>query len=320
MPFLVSLVIVFLLSDLVEWLHQRLHLPYRIAALLVFLLFLGILLVGMVFLLPPVVRQLQHFAAQIVPMINFFNRWFQQWALEYPQFFAQQGVTEALPLITRQLGNLSQDIVTTVLVSFDEAITYLLYFVLVPVIVFFLLIDKHQLVHTLVAALPHKRNFLHRVWMQMRQKSSNYVRGKFSEMVIVAVASFMIFFLFQLDFSLLLAILVGLSVIIPYVGAMIVTVPVVLVALFQFGTSEVFWWVVGAYLVLQILDGNVLVPLLFSEAVNLHPLTIILAILIFGSLWGLVGIFFAIPLATFFKVLIYSWPVTEIHHPKIEKN
>jgi putative permease len=59
---------------------------------------------------------------------------------------------------------------------------------------------------------------------------------------------------------------------------------------------------------LQLLDGFVLVPLLFSEVVNLHPISIILAVLIFGSLWGLWGVFFAIPLATFVKALVVSWP------------
>lgn len=63
-----------------------------------------------------------------------------------------------------------------------------------------------------------------------------------------------------------------------------------------------------AYLVVQALDGNVLVPLLFSEAVNLHPVAIIVAVLVFGGLWGLWGVFFAIPLATLVKVLLVFWP------------
>ena len=63
-----------------------------------------------------------------------------------------------------------------------------------------------------------------------------------------------------------------------------------------------------AYAVIQALDGNLLVPLLFSEVVNLHPVAIILAILFFGGLWGFWGIFFAIPLATFVKAVLNAWP------------
>ena len=74
------------------------------------------------------------------------------------------------------------------------------------------------------------------------------------------------------------------------------------------GWSWDFGQVVIAYAVIQALDGNVLVPLLFSEVVNLHPVVIILAILLFGGLWGFWGIFFAIPLATLFKAVLNAWP------------
>jgi len=62
------------------------------------------------------------------------------------------------------------------------------------------------------------------------------------------------------------------------------------------------------YGVIQFVDGNILVPLLFSEAVNLHPVAIITAILLFGGMWGLWGVFFAIPLATLIKAVINAWP------------
>jgi putative permease len=79
-----------------------------------------------------------------------------------------------------------------------------------------------------------------------------------------------------------------------------------------------FWYVVGAYLFVQILDGNVLVPLLFSEVVNLHPVAIIVSIIFFGGLWGIWGIFFAIPLATLIDTLIVVWPRSEHKELKAE--
>jgi len=60
--------------------------------------------------------------------------------------------------------------------------------------------------------------------------------------------------------------------------------------------------------VIQMLDGNVLVPLLFSEAVDLHPVAIVIAVLFFGGLWGLWGVFFAIPLATLVNAILSAWP------------
>ncbi|WP_368165876.1 AI-2E family transporter, partial [Aeromonas sp. R9-1] len=106
----------------------------------------------------------------------------------------------------------------------------------------------------------------------------------------------------------LLAVAVGFSVLIPYIGAVVVTVPVAMVGLFQWGLTPEFAWLMILYLVIQALDGNVLVPVLFSEAVNLHPVAIIVAVLFFGGLWGFWGVFFAIPLATLVKAVLNVWP------------
>ncbi|MFT5707931.1 MAG: putative permease, partial [Oceanospirillaceae bacterium] len=104
------------------------------------------------------------------------------------------------------------------------------------------------------------------------------------------------------------AIMVGLSVLIPYIGAALVTVPVAIIGFFQFGWGNEFLYFLLVYGIIQALDGNVLVPLLFSEAVNLHPISIIVAVLVFGTLWGFWGVFFAIPLATLVKAIINAWP------------
>jgi putative permease len=110
---------------------------------------------------------------------------------------------------------------------------------------------------------------------------------------------------------MLLAVIVGLSVIIPYVGAAAATLPIALIAYFQWGFSYDFLYVMAAYAVVQFLDGNLLVPLLFSEIVNLHPIAIITAVLVFGSIWGIWGVFFAIPLATLVQAVLNAWPKDE---------
>ena len=81
-----------------------------------------------------------------------------------------------------------------------------------------------------------------------------------------------------------------------------------LIAFFQFGTEPMFGYVLLYYAIVQFLDGNLLVPLLFSEVVNLHPVAIIVAVVFFGSLWGVWGVFFAIPLATLIQAVINVWP------------
>jgi putative permease len=156
--------------------------------------------------------------------------------------------------------------------------------------------------------LPQQRRLVDEVARDVNIQVSNYVRGKVWEIFIVGVAAFVTFQLMGLEYALLLATMTGLSVIIPYIGAVLATVPVAIIAWFQWGWSADFGWILAAYVTLQMLDGYLLVPLLFSEVVNLHPVAIIVAILVFGGLWGFWGVFFAIPLATLVQAVMQAWP------------
>ncbi|MCB1843247.1 MAG: AI-2E family transporter, partial [Halioglobus sp.] len=178
----------------------------------------------------------------------------------------------------------------------------------IPMLVFFFLKDREKILAWMGGFLPTHRPLLRQIWYEMDEQVANYARGKALEVLIVGSVSYFSFVWLGLNYAALLALLVGLSVIIPYIGAALVTLPVVAVAFFQWGIGSEFYWLVGVYFVIQILDGNVLVPLLFSEAVNLHPVAIILAVLFFGGIWGFWGVFFAIPLATLIKAVLNAWP------------
>jgi len=145
------------------------------------------------------------------------------------------------------------------------------------------------------------------------------LRGKLIEIVIVGMVTYLTFWFLDVNYAALLGLLVGISVLIPFVGAIVVTIPVATVGLLQFGWSVDFLVLMVAYLVIQGLDGNVLVPLLFSEVVDLHPIAIIAAVLVFGALWGFWGVFFAIPLATLVKAVFHAWPAQDPPETAVEE-
>jgi len=174
--------------------------------------------------------------------------------------------------------------------------------------VFFFLKDRVVITNWFSAMLPRERSLISKVWWEMDAQIANYIRGKAIEILLVGGASYVVFAFMGLNYAVLLGILVGLSVIVPYLGAAVVTVPVALIGAFQWGWTTEFFYLMFAYGVIQALDGNVLVPFLFSEVVNLHPVAIIIAVLFFGGIWGLWGVFFAIPLATLIQAVLNAWP------------
>jgi len=213
-----------------------------------------------------------------------------------------------LGALGNQAANYLPRLVGLSLSTIPNLITLLVYLIIVPLMVFFMLKDRKTLWESWLTLLPTRRRLLTDIGAEMNQQIANYIRGKVIEILIVGSVSFVAFELLGLNYSALLALMVGLSVLIPYIGATVATVPVALIALFQFGVGPHFYTVVVVYLVIQMLDGNVLVPLLFSEAVNLHPIFIIIAVLFFGGVWGFWGVFFAIPLATLVKAVYNAWP------------
>ena len=150
---------------------------------------------------------------------------------------------------------------------------------MLPILVFFLLFDRKSVINSVLAVLPKNRPMLSNIWEEMDGQLSNYVRGKSIEIMIVGFAAAIIFSLFGLQYTALLSVLVGFSVLIPFLGAFIATIPVAIIGLLQFGLTFDFWMLIGAYILLQILDGNVLVPILFQMQLNFIPSSLFLQFL-----------------------------------------
>jgi len=299
------------LAYLLEWPTVRLQhigLSRTVAVSVVLLLFAGILMLGILVIAPVTWQQGVNLLADLPSMLNRFYDFAATLPKRYPAL-VDAGIIDMMAENMRsKLSGLGESVVKYSLASLVGLLTLAIYLILVPMMVFFLLKDKEQMLNAVRRVLPRDRGLAGQVWAEMNQQVTNYIRGKVLEMIIVGVATYLVFWVMDLRYSLLLAVLVGISVLIPYIGAMLVTIPVVIVAMFQWGLGADFWTLIVAYLVVQGLDGNVIVPLLFSEAVNLHPLVIILSVVVFGGLWGFWGVFFAIPLATLVKAVVHVWP------------
>jgi putative permease len=306
-PVLASVVIAYLLEGLVTLFESR-GVPRIIGVWVVFLAFLLFVSLVLFGLMPLLSRQVTELIQQLPSMIAEGQKALIQLPERFPDVISVQQVQQLLDGIRGELVGFGQQVLSLSLSSVVGVLTLLVYMVLMPMLVFFFLKDKGPIIRWFSGLLPGERGLAGRVWSEVDRQIGNYVRGKFWEIIIVWAASLMAFSFFGLQYAMLLSVLVGLSVVVPYVGATVVTFPVLLVAWFQWGWGPDFVWVTVAYLIIQALDGNVLVPLLFGEVVNLHPIAIIVAILVFGGLWGFWGVFFAIPLATLVNAVLRAWP------------
>jgi putative permease len=306
-PFMISIVVAYLLVGMQKKI-QSYDVSANVALIITFSVFIITGAALLIWLVPLLYIQLQAFILDVPNLINNFLDFISGLPAKFPDLVSSEQISIFFQAVSEEISAIAQNIVKSSISGIQSAITFLLYIILFPILVYFFLFDRKNIIEGFIKIIPGKREMLTNIWAEMDIQLSNYVRGKTIEIFIVGIAAAIIFASLGLKYSALLSVLVGLSVIIPYVGAFLVTIPIVIVGLLQFGLGTEFYLLIGLYLLLQALDGNLLVPIIFSETVKLHPVVIILAVFIFGSMFGFWGVFFSIPIATFIKAVWNAWP------------
>jgi putative permease len=306
-PVLVAIIIAFLMQGMVLWLKER-GIPHIISVTIALLFLIGSMTSILLFLIPVVSQQSIKLVNELPGMMLHGRDLLLLLPEKYPSFISETQIEQLIGHLSNELASIGQSILSFSLANLPVLFIILLYLILVPLLVFFFLKDSKEMLHWAGSLLPKERPVMSKIWVEMNEQIANYVRGKVIEILLVGSVSMVTFVVLGLKYAVLLGVAVGLSVVIPYIGAVVVTFPVILIGYFQWGFGYELLYLSIAYLVIQGLDGNVLVPVLFSEAVKLHPVAIILSVLVFGGLWGFWGVFFAIPLATLVKAITNAWP------------
>jgi putative permease len=309
-PILAGIVIAFLLESVVRFLVDYIKIPRYLSVVITFVAFCAIFVIAVIFLLPALLRQLSEIIEHFPDMLNQFHLILDRLPQEYPKVFTYDFVNDlkqSTKISPDKLPQVGKYVWTYSLASIPSIITWIVYLVLVPLLTLYFLKDKSSLMNWISSIMPERRRLLNEVSSEMQFQLGRFVRGKFLELLIVWISSYVGFVIFGLNYAFLLSFAVGVSTIIPYIGMVLVTIPVIFIGLFQWGLEPQFMYMFLVYLIVQGLDGTVLVPILFSGAVNLHPIAIIAAVLFFGGIWGFWGLFFSIPLATLVRAVCSAW-------------
>ena len=310
-PFIIRVVVAYLLVGLQKKI-QSYNISESLSAIFAFSIFIIVGAAMFMWLIPLIYVQLQSFVLDLPRLFDEFINFMTTLSVTFPDLVNSDQISLFFQSVSSELSSITQNLVKSSIAGIQSTISVLLYIILFPILVYFFFFDRKNIINGLTKIIPGDRTMLSKVWSEMDVQLSNYVRGKALEIIIVGLLAAILFYSFGLKYAALLAFLVGISALIPYVGAFLVTIPIVVIGLLQFGLSSQFYLLLGLYILLQFVDGNILVPIIFSEAVKLHPLVIIFAVFLFGSMFGFWGVFFSIPLATFIKAVWNSWPGVSI--------
>lgn len=306
-PILISIALAYLLDSAVTLL-KSIRFPHGLAVMFVFIAFIGVCLAIVLGVLPLLWKQSTAFIKEIPSMLNHSEVWSSRFVNQHPELVSQGQYQRLITIIRSQALHVGQLVFTYSLSSIKGVVSLVLYVILVPTMVLFMLKDRAVILSFCQNYLPDNRSLLNRVGSDVNHKIGQYVRGRVIEVVLISLIAFIVFSLLGLPYAALMGVCLGVSVIIPYVGAILVTIPVLIIALLQWGLSAHFTVFILAYVLIVVFDAYVLVPLLFSDILRLNPLVIIISTLVFGALWGFWGVFLSIPLASLVKAILDAWP------------
>ena len=309
-PILIGILIAYLLNGLMNFFKNK-GLKNNLCFYLTFSIF--IFAYTLIFLtLPLISGQIGSLLNELPAIVAFIESLFNDLIATYPDYFTTEQIEEIFANSASFIPSIAEQFLQQLNAGFSTIMSALINIILIPILVFFFLKDKKVMLGYLTFFLPEKRVLLSKIWSDLNTQLFGYIRGKALEMIIVGSVTSIVFWMLGVNYSLILGILVGLSVLIPLFGAILVTIPVIAIGLFQWGLDIQFLIFIICYFVIQILDGNILFPVLMGNEVNLHPVLIILAILVFGGIWGFWGLLLAVPIATLIRAVYKVWPKKEI--------
>ncbi len=309
-PFVVASVLAYALTPLVNRLDTlgRGSLPRVVAVVLVEVLFILILLSLILLIVPILAKEIPLMREQLPKLADAFNAWLAPWAAQYG-FHVALDVDSIKAFVLKYLNANFEDAFASVLSSLklggSVALTLVGNAVLIPVALFYLLMDWENFVARMVALVPPRlRAGYDSFTDEADSVLGQYLRGQLLVMLIMAVFYSVGMALFGLDLALPIGIFTGLAMFVPYLGFGIGLLLAVLAGLLQFASIKAVVMVAVVFGIGQMLEGFVLTPRLVGERIGLHPLAVIFALLAFGQVFGLVGVLVALPASAVLLVAI----------------
>ncbi|MFC2088054.1 AI-2E family transporter [Calditrichota bacterium] len=269
------------------------------AAIIVFIVFIGgiILLGWMIF--PTLFKELMTMQNNLTPdatdgfltqIENFFHE--QITFINIKELNLRAEINDFIANLTKQSLSFAADLVSVISAA-----------VIIPFVTFFLLKDGRDMKKLLISYIPNRYfemslNIIHKMDLQL----GGYLRGQFIEAFVVGSLAILALWILGIKYFIIIGVFAGFANFIPYIGPVAGAVPAILVAVGGGADSTLIIYIILAFAIIQLIDNVVMQPLVLSKSVNLHPLIIVLAVLVGGNFFGILGMFLAVPVAGILKV------------------
>lgn len=299
-PFIIASFIAYLLYPITKKLNSyNIQNPYAI--LLIYFVFFGSTAYLIYRLYPAILIQLKDLNEHIPELITMYERIVAN--IYESTSFLPEAVHDQIDQLIITLERSLENVVAKLLSGFTKIIDLIFIVTIIPVLVFYFLKDHDQIKHFIKLMIPKKNHSqVSKLFHSIDERLGHYIRGQLLVSLFVAFTSLIIFHLLDIKYALLLSIIMGITNIIPYFGPIIGAVPVIAITITV--STKLVLIVILAIVIVQIIESNFLSPYIVGKSINIHPVTIIFALLLGGQLGGVIGMLLAVPTLTILKEVI----------------
>lgn len=303
-PLFIGIVIAWLFNPLVKWFVKK-GVRRGLAAVIIYLIFIGSIVLFMGSLMPTLYTQVQEFAKVIPDIFDKVQDWGDN-LFQSLDGIANFDASAAQENLLNQVENFGSNLSSTLpelLLSIMSSLLSGIGVILVGLVIGFFLLISFENTDSMIDFLPKKiqkttRELLQEIDMALRA----FVTGSILDCLFIFVISSIGLYFVGLKAPLLFGLFCGITNIIPYAGPYIGGIPAIIVGFSQGITTGILTMIVIG--VIQLLEGNFLQPVILSKTTKLHPVSIILGLLVFGYFWGIFGMVIATPLIASFKAIL----------------
>lgn len=300
-PFMISLILAYLLSPVIQYMEKR-KISRTVAIITVYLIFSIMILVFCVRVMPLFLDDLEELVLQLPQYSSALQEFFHQLEMDYRRFNLPQSLRD---IVDSNIENLSEALTAQLARSYDfllDLFGRILLLLLVPILTFYLIRDARKLRESFFDLFPGRmRNKLDHVAADIDLSLGAFIRGALLVSLAVAALTYIGLLILGVNFSLVLAIIIGITNMIPYIGPIIGALPAVLVAFLD--SPFLALKVIVLIVIIQQAESQLIVPVVIGRSTRLHPLAIILVLLLGGKLFGLSGLILAVPAAIIIRVV-----------------
>jgi predicted PurR-regulated permease PerM len=309
-PFFIAMIISYILNPVVSLLNQR-KVPRTIAVLLIYSVFIASLTVIIMKITPMFIEQVNELNEHM-PQLTFRAQSIVD-GFNQNQFLpdsVREGINRSLIKMETGISHAISNYVNQI----GSTINMLFIAFIVPFLAFYILKDFQLIEKTALAIVPKKhRKQTIKLLVDIDTALGNYIRGQLLVCVIIGILAYVGYWLIGMPYPLLLASVVAVFNIIPYLGPFFGAAPALLMATTI--SMKMALFVVIVNLLIQVLEGNVISPQVVGRSLHMHPLFIIFALLVGGEVAGILGLILAVPFFAVMKVIIQHIFMHYVHRP-----